>query len=601
MQILETGIKINEKGSIERPLPFKEGISFKKNKTAVFQRSASTLGRISNDLEKTAKCVKAMGKYIGNGHVEQLPRNEQPGPYENYLPVFPVTKTKNGKVLLVFDSAARYEGQSLNDVLLQGPDETNRIVGVLVRFRQKEVGYAADLECMFHSFYVSPPHRDAMRFFWWSNNDPSQRLATYRANVHVFGNCCSPAISTYSLRYITELPHAKDNKVVSEFIYDNFYVDDGLRSDNTVEEAISTLSATDQVLSKVNVNIHKIISSDPNVIKAFPSNKIADNIDSVDISHSSLQYALGVTWNVSTDCFQVTVNVPKRDFTRRGVLSVNGSLYDPLGFASPVSLTGKLLQRKFLAQSSHSSKPIDWDEPLSEEFRESWDEYINQIDKSRIVTIPRCYHPKGFGEISTTELHVFIDASSNAIGHVLYLRETNATNEVAVSFLFASSKISLRSAVSIPRMELCAAADAAQTSSYIASELKRPIDRIQFYSDSSVTLGYINNEKKRFSRYVTSRVETILKYSRPNQWQYISTSINPADIATRPHSPNQLMSTKWFTGPEFLKEADLDQYRENSIPASVDLPEETATTKVLVAKNKVRNPVLSRLFQLSND
>ena len=73
---------------------------------------------------------------------------------------------KLGRVRVVFDCAARYCGTSLNQQLLQGPDLTNPLVGVLVRFRQEPIAMAADIEAMFHfhQVYVDPQDRDALRF-----------------------------------------------------------------------------------------------------------------------------------------------------------------------------------------------------------------------------------------------------------------------------------------------------------------------------------------------------------------------------------------------------------------------------------------------------
>ena len=48
-----------------------------------------------------------------------------------------------------FDCSAEYEGEALNKHLLQGPDLTNKLVGVLSRFRQEPVAFMADIEAMF--------------------------------------------------------------------------------------------------------------------------------------------------------------------------------------------------------------------------------------------------------------------------------------------------------------------------------------------------------------------------------------------------------------------------------------------------------------------
>jgi hypothetical protein len=67
---------------------------------------------------------------------------------------------KPGKVRVVFDSSAKFAGVSLNDVLLKGPDLTNRLLGVLLRFRREAVAITEDIEQMFYNFKITEPHRD---------------------------------------------------------------------------------------------------------------------------------------------------------------------------------------------------------------------------------------------------------------------------------------------------------------------------------------------------------------------------------------------------------------------------------------------------------
>ena len=57
---------------------------------------------------------------------------------------------KTEKVRVVFDCAAKFKGASLNVKLLQGPDLTNGLLGVIIRFRQEPVAMVADVEGMFH-------------------------------------------------------------------------------------------------------------------------------------------------------------------------------------------------------------------------------------------------------------------------------------------------------------------------------------------------------------------------------------------------------------------------------------------------------------------
>ena len=69
---------------------------------------------------------------------------------------------------MVFDAAAKFDGTSLNDRLYHGPDLTNNLVGVLIRFREEETAFTADVESMFHQVKVLPEDADALGFLWWN-------------------------------------------------------------------------------------------------------------------------------------------------------------------------------------------------------------------------------------------------------------------------------------------------------------------------------------------------------------------------------------------------------------------------------------------------
>lgn len=60
------------------------------------------------------------------------------------------------------------------------------------------------------------------------------------------------------------------------------------------------------------------------------------------------------------------------------------------------------------------------------------------------------------------------------------------------------------------------------------------IDEVTFYTDSKVALGYIQNESRRSYVYVANCVQLIHNISSPEQWTYIDTDENPADLTIRP-------------------------------------------------------------------
>ena len=56
-----------------------------------------------------------------------------------------------------------------------------------------------DEEQMLHSFYVTPEHRDSLRFLWFKN-DLSKPISGFGMTVPPFGNGPSSAVTPYGLR-----------------------------------------------------------------------------------------------------------------------------------------------------------------------------------------------------------------------------------------------------------------------------------------------------------------------------------------------------------------------------------------------------------------
>ena len=579
MHIVSSGVCVNPRGNLEIPLPFKSGSKPPENKLAVYHRSNNTLQRLKRNPDKLEKCQEIIDSYIKKGQVHQLSTKEADEAI-TYVPIFPVTNEKKGKVRIVFDSSAKFKGVSTNDCLFQGPDENNRLIGVLMRFRHNPIAFSADVEAMFHCFFI-PEHQEKYQcFFWFKDNNANNEIVPFTASVHVFGNTSSPSVANFGLRHTTVIDETPRDSPARHLLQRNFYVDDALYSTIDVQSAIATLKEAKEILGKFNMRLHKIISSHSALLNAFPEEDIAKNVDLVNLSNSETQTALGICWKVDTDELYLNSNFRDVKFTKRGVLSAIGSLYDPLGFAAPVGLTGKLLQRSFL----QSTNDLDWDTPLPEHFREEWDNWVSQMPDVPLLRVPRSYHPIKF-DLQISELHVFCDASSESIGFVTYLRQVSTEGDVSISFVFGSSRVAPKAATSIPRLELCAALAATQSTQYVLSELDLDISSISYYSDSKVTLGYLRNRSKRFSRYVTSRVNGILSSSSVLDWNFIPTDANPGDIASRRHTPQQLLNSVWLVGPKFLHEREVILFEEAT--DHFELPEvikETSTLSTAVTE-----------------
>ena len=93
-----------------------------------------------------------------------------------------------------------------------------------------------------------------------------------RMKVYLFGNTSSPAVATFGLRKTAppEVEEVKFGTDAKEFVDNNFYVDDGIKSTFTTEDAVDLLKRTQAMLATANLHLHKISSNDPGVTRAFP-------------------------------------------------------------------------------------------------------------------------------------------------------------------------------------------------------------------------------------------------------------------------------------------------------------------------------------------
>ncbi|XP_077137605.1 uncharacterized protein LOC143803713 [Ranitomeya variabilis] len=245
LKIMDSGFFKNESDRWVAPLPFKASRTrLPNNREQALSRFISLQRTLKNKPEMKEHFIAFMDKIFRNDHAEPAPPLQADEECW-YLPSFGVYHPRKPKqIRVVFDSSAKHDGVSLNDVLLTGPNLTNNLVGVLMRFRKEPVAITADIEQMFHCFIVQQDHRNYLRFLWHRDNDTNKEMIEYRMKVHVFGNSPSPAVATYGLRRTASDGAAEFGNDAQQFVEKDFYMDDGLKSMPTAEEAIDLLKRT---------------------------------------------------------------------------------------------------------------------------------------------------------------------------------------------------------------------------------------------------------------------------------------------------------------------------------------------------------------------
>ena len=188
LHLMEEGFQKTPEGNWIAPLPFREGRErLPNNKSQALRRAKTLDNSLRKDPLKKSHFVAFMKKVIDNGHAELAPPLEEDEECW-YLPIFGVYHPKKpDQIRGVFDSSAKFNDVSLNSVLMSGPDLTNSLLGILLRFRTHPVAVTADIEQMFYGFLVRED-----RFLWYRDNNPDKDLVENRMRAHVFGNQLLP-------------------------------------------------------------------------------------------------------------------------------------------------------------------------------------------------------------------------------------------------------------------------------------------------------------------------------------------------------------------------------------------------------------------------
>ena len=367
--------------------------------------------------------------------------------------------------------------------------------------------------------------------------------------VHLFGATSSPGCANFALKKTAQDSECKFGSAATDFLRNDFYVDDGLKSCATIEEANHLIKSVKEMCRRGGFNLQKFVSNKKEVIKNIPLIDRADDLKSInlDLDKLPMERALGVQWCIQSDTFQFRIALKDRPCTRRGILSTVSSIFDPLGFIAPVLLEGKSILQDLCRNG------VDWDDPIIPEgIRARWERWRTELHVLQQFSIPRCFKPDDFGTVVKKELHHFSDASTKGYGQCSYLRLQDDSGRIHCAFVAGKSRVTPLKPVTIPRLELQAAVTSVKISQQIRQELS--LDDVQefFWSDSKVVLAYIANESRRFHVVVANRVQLIQDSTSVDQRKYVETKLNLADDTSRNLSPNALITLKWSTGPAFL-------------------------------------------------
>ena len=305
------------------------------------------------------------------------------------------------------------------------------------------------------------------------------------------------------------------------------------------------------------------------------------------------QNVLGISWNPYTDNMNIVVGekLIHKDswrYTKRKILYLVSSVFDPLGWVSPLTVRGKIFLQTL------------WKEKMG------WDQTLNTEQVKVIRDILLDLQGVGefsFPDISYTNTQNCMCSQTLLVGHTERLCTLNNSQQCS-NLLISKARVApcQEDRLTIPKLELTVSLIGARLIRYLSNLFK--FDTIYLSSDSKVAISWITSDHDVKDVYIANRVAEVKTLA--NQYHvnimYVPTKDNPADHLSLGCSSKQLKSSNWLHGPSWLLTGEFPEQTNinvtvneltveinpvHPIPPLIDLPKFNSFLRVLRIMTRV--------------
>ena len=297
---------------------------------------------------------KILKEYLEAGFIEPVTLGDDVDGQVHYLPHHPVFKQSvTTPMRIVFNASSKGGAKelSLNDALYTGPNLAQQIQTMILSFRQSRYAATADISKAFLRVGIHPDDRDFCRFLFYQDPEMKQ-LVGYRFKAVPFGATCSPYLLNQTIQH-----HLSSYQTdLATRLSKAFYVDNWQTTFDDPDQMRQERPEITQIMATANMPLGQWVTS-------------AAELE--DFEPLGPQDYLGLEWNTAQDTLSIKLPSAIADAlhdalnvdTKRKVVSLFSSLYDPAGFLAPVTLNGKLFIQRLWLESK------GWDSKLSLEQR----------------------------------------------------------------------------------------------------------------------------------------------------------------------------------------------------------------------------------------
>ena len=192
--------------------------------------------------------------------IEVVDEQKEQSDKQHYIPHHAIIKPENNtkQLRVVYDASTKTKksNPSLNECLHKGTVILKDICGLLIRFRTKKIGIAADKEKAFLQIELQPKEKDVTRFLWLKDiNLPvtPTNIITYCFTKVPFGIISSPFLLGATIKHHLENGNGTDECN----IHKDIYVDNMITGVNSKEEASRLYETSKSKFKKISMNLRE--------------------------------------------------------------------------------------------------------------------------------------------------------------------------------------------------------------------------------------------------------------------------------------------------------------------------------------------------------
>ncbi|CAK1589887.1 unnamed protein product [Parnassius mnemosyne] len=585
IQYYEETTKRLSDGRYEVRLPLKPGyekqLGSSKNKAIAHFLSMERKFRKNNSFEQNYKAF--IHEYLALGHMKPA---DSMGRLECYIPHHGVQRPESTTTALrvVFNGSCKTStGSSLNDVMYAGPNLQQDLQELLIKWRQFEIVFTADIEKMFRQIWIHQDDQLLQKIIW--RDCPSSALQDLQLCTVTYGTKAAPFLAMMTLKRLANDERRNDYSTTAiQTLEKAMYMDDLLYGAHSMTSALELQQELIRLLQSGGFNLRKWNSNKEELLNI---NNNQDN-KNFNFKHAHSSKTLGLSWISKQDIFtfQTKITDSEKKCTKRSLLSEISKQFDPIGLIAPITLRLKLLFQKVWQLN------LQWDDELPEEIQVEWINMKHGIKMIDQLQIPRWLGTK---ENSLVELHGFCDSSERAFGCAIYCRTSKNHHSMVVLVAAKTRLVPIKKPITIPRLELNAAVLLSKLMNKVVNCLSTYNIQIFGWCDSTAVLGWLHGDAARWKPFVANRVKQVITNMPPACWRYVKSEENPADCASRGLTAGQLKDHPlWWQGPSWLLTYKQDV--ENN-PMYTTNEEEKQVLVAQKAKEEEKSYILPQLIE----